>query len=222
MARQSQLGAGGGVLPRLVLSRPTHAPSRQDTPRRFPPTNDRGRASSGNGWDQLRLPRPDPCLGTVAERQGYGQASHSQKPLCPRGGRGERLVSATPARVHPRPAPTPVLDDAEPLRLLRRRQQHSTIAMVRPSGVRIWRKWLSRRDRQGVVRWTRLNEILTPSSAVSQDRPRIPPPRANLSREEPDAGNPHVRVCEGWGRQRPRLLGDDPSWRIGDELIQGC
>src|SRR5208337_3899561 len=33
-------------------------------------------------------------------------------------------------------------------------------------------------------------------------------PRANLSREEPDAGNPHVRVCEGWGRQRPHLLGD--------------
>src|SRR5271157_4002718 len=32
-------------------------------------------------------------------------------------------------------------------------------------------------------------------------------PRANLSREEPDAGNPHVRVCEGWGRQRPHLLG---------------
>jgi len=26
-------------------------------------------------------------------------------------------------------------------------------------------------------------------------------------REEPDAGNPHVRVCEGRGRQRPRLLG---------------
>src|SRR5271165_6844242 len=22
-----------------------------------------------------------------------------------------------------------------------------------------------------------------------------------------DAGNPHVRVCEGWGRQRPHLLG---------------
>ena len=33
------------------------------------------------------------------------------------------------------------------------------------------------------------------------------PPRANLSREEPDAGNLHVRVCEGWGRQRPHLLG---------------
>lgn len=26
--------------------------------------------------------------------------------------------------------------------------------------VRIWRKWLSRRDRQGVVRWTRFNELL--------------------------------------------------------------
>src|SRR5271166_4409538 len=36
------------------------------------------------------------------------------------------------------------------------------------------------------------------------------PPRANLSREEPDAGIPLVRVCEGWGRQRPHLLGDDP------------
>jgi hypothetical protein len=36
------------------------------------------------------------------------------------------------------------------------------------------------------------------------------PPRANLTREEPDAGIPLVRVCEGWGRQRPHLLGDDP------------
>ena len=34
------------------------------------------------------------------------------------------------------------------------------------------------------------------------NRPAKPPP------EEPDAGNPHVRVCEGPGRQRPRLLGN--------------
>src|SRR5438477_5359226 len=26
--------------------------------------------------------------------------------------------------------------------------------------VRVWRKWLSRRDRQGVVRWARFNELL--------------------------------------------------------------
>ena len=26
--------------------------------------------------------------------------------------------------------------------------------------VRAWRKWLSRRDRQGVVRWARFNELL--------------------------------------------------------------
>ncbi|RVC90823.1 RNA-directed DNA polymerase, partial [Mesorhizobium sp. M2A.F.Ca.ET.029.05.1.1] len=26
--------------------------------------------------------------------------------------------------------------------------------------VKIWQKWLSRRDRQSVFRWTRLNEIL--------------------------------------------------------------
>src|SRR5260370_7421060 len=36
------------------------------------------------------------------------------------------------------------------------------------------------------------------------------PPRAKLSREEPDAGNLHVRVCEGWGRRRPHLLGTRP------------
>ncbi len=33
------------------------------------------------------------------------------------------------------------------------------------------------------------------------------PPRAKLSREEPDAGNRHVRVCGGRGWQHPRLPG---------------
>src|SRR3954454_17412574 len=55
-----------------------------------------------------------------------------------------------------------------------------------------------------------------PASTSSSDITRCPqsglftatPPRANLSREEPDAGNPHVRVCEGWGWQRPHLLGN--------------
>src|ERR1700740_601003 len=44
------------------------------------------------------------------------------------------------------------------------------------------------------------------------------PPRANLSGEEPDAGNLHVRVCEGWGRQRPHLLGDGLAGR-GDAAL---
>jgi hypothetical protein len=33
------------------------------------------------------------------------------------------------------------------------------------------------------------------------------PPRAKLPREEPDAGNLHVRICEGRGWRHPRLLG---------------
>lgn len=37
------------------------------------------------------------------------------------------------------------------------------------------------------------------------------PTRANLLREEPDAVILHVRVCEGRGRQRPRLLGTRPA-----------
>ena len=40
--------------------------------------------------------------------------------------------------------------------------------------VRVWRKWLSRRDRQGVVRWARLNELLAKApTAFSQDPPRL-------------------------------------------------
>ena len=37
------------------------------------------------------------------------------------------------------------------------------------------------------------------------------PTRAKLSREEPDAGNLHVRVCEGWGWRHPHLLGSRRS-----------
>jgi len=44
-------------------------------------------------------------------------------------------------------------------------------------------------------------------------------PGANLPDEEPDAGNPHVRICEGRGGQPPRLLdsGRRPAGRdLGD------
>src|SRR5208283_1258500 len=143
-------------------------------PRRFPSTHDRGRASSGNGWDQLRLPRLYPCLGAVAERQEHGQASHGQKPFCPRGGRGERLVPETPARTDPRPAPPPVIDDAGPLRLLRRWRQHSTIAMVRPSsGADMEEVVVSARspERRPVGAPQRNPE--TPSPPSAKDRPRI-------------------------------------------------
>ena len=102
-----------------------------DTPHRLPPAKDRGHAASGDGWNRLRLSRPHPCLGTVAERQGHGSASHGQEPLCPRCGRSERLVSAPPALVYLRPAPPSVYADAGPLRLLRRRRQQSTTALVR-------------------------------------------------------------------------------------------
>jgi len=91
----------------------------------------RGRPPSGNGWNHLRLPRPDPRVGTVAERQEHGSADHGQGSFRPGCCRSERLVSETPTLVSPRAAPPPVLDDAGPLRLLGRRRQHATVAMVR-------------------------------------------------------------------------------------------
>ena len=81
----------------------------------------------------------------------------------------------TPPLVHPRPASSPVLDDAGPLRLLRRWRQHSTFALVRQSGRcgfggsgclgEIGRAWL---------RWDTLQRNPeTPPAASSQDHPRI-------------------------------------------------
>jgi RNA-directed DNA polymerase len=69
--------------------------------------------------------------------------------------------------------------------------------------VRVWRKWLSRRDRQGVVTWTRFNELLARHHCLQSGSSKTTPPRANLSREEPDAGKLHVRVCEGWATSPP-------------------
>src|SRR5208282_5025289 len=63
----------------------TYPPPRQDAPRRLPPKEVTGCVPSGNGWDQLRLPGPDPRLGTVPERQEHGSASDGQGPICPRG-----------------------------------------------------------------------------------------------------------------------------------------
>jgi len=96
------------------------------------------------------------------------------KAALPRGGRGERLVSATPTRTNPRPASPLVIDDAGPLRLLRRRRQHSTTARVRPSSganmaeVAVSARSSKRRHMDALQR-----TLETPSSAFSQDRPRI-------------------------------------------------
>ena len=37
----------------------------------------------------LGIPWPDPCVGTVPEREEHGSASHRQGSICPCGGRGE-------------------------------------------------------------------------------------------------------------------------------------
>ena len=114
--------------------------------------------TDGTSFDFLGLTH---VWGRSRNGKRHGQASHGQKPVCPRGGRGERLVSETPTLVHPRPASPPVIDDAGPLRLLRRWRQQSTTCDGSPiKWCEIWRKWLSRRDRQSVVPWARFNELL--------------------------------------------------------------
>jgi RNA-directed DNA polymerase len=70
-----------------------------------------------------------------------------------------------------------------------------------------WRKWLARRTRPHVLSWDSFNAILArhplphPGSSITTPRP------TKLSREEPDAGNLHVRVCGGRGWKHPRLPG---------------
>src|SRR5277367_3282359 len=151
-----------------------HAPPGQDTYRRFPPTGEGRRSPPRDGWDHLRLPRPDPCLGTVAERQEHGPAGNGQKPLCPRGGRGERLVSGTPPLVPPRPASSPILHDAGPLRLLRRWRQHSAVTLVRQSGRADLAKVVVSARSTGLAPMGQLQRTPeTPPAASRPDHPRL-------------------------------------------------
>src|SRR5262249_11307103 len=75
--------------------------------------------------------RPRRCWGAVREGKVQGAEGARQGPVCPRGGRGERLVSAPPPLVASRPASAPVLYDAGPLRLLWRWGKQSALALVR-------------------------------------------------------------------------------------------
>src|SRR5208337_3644948 len=104
--RRQTCAVGPGQASRTVW---TYPPPRQDAPRRLPPKEVTGCVPSGNGWDQLRLPGPDPRLGTVPERQEHGSASDGQGPICPRGDRGQWLVPGTPPLLVPRPASPTVL-----------------------------------------------------------------------------------------------------------------
>ena len=74
---------------------------------------------------------------------------------------------------------------------------------------RIWKKWLLRREAAtcsgpASARSSIANPCRRPGSFTNT------PSQANLLREEPDAGIPHVRVCEGWRWQHSDLLGTVP------------
>src|SRR5271166_5186893 len=101
-------------------------------------------------------------------------AGHGQKPFCPCSGRGERLVSETPALVHPRSASPPVINDAGPLRLLRRWRQCSTIALVlTSSSADMAEVAVSARSPKRRPLGAPHRNPETPSTASSQDCPRI-------------------------------------------------
>jgi RNA-directed DNA polymerase len=79
------------------------------------------------------------------------------------------MVSAQPASSDPRAAGPPQRDDAGHYAYygvtanIRRLQRYA--AQIK----RIWKKWLSRRDRKGFVAWSRMQQLL--------DRHPLPPPR---------------------------------------------
>ena len=71
--------------------------------------------------------------------------------------------------------------------------------------VRIWKKWLGRRGRHSHLPWSRFRAMLAkyplPPALIVH---HYAVSRAKLAREEPQVGNPLVRVCEGRGWQHPR------------------
>jgi hypothetical protein len=62
---------------------------------------------------------------------------------------------------------------------------------------RIWQKWLSRRDRGNRLHWSRFAALLTRHPLPAARIVHRYLPRAKLLHEEPEAGNLHIRICEG-------------------------
>ena len=164
----------------------------------FRPQRSRWHASRLQGTT-VRLSRLHPHLGKVAEGQERGAANDGEEPPRPRAGSGQRLVSGQPPPAAALTARPSVCEDARPLRLLRRHGEHvGSCGGIASQVTRLWRKWLERRTRSKRLTWNRFNAFLEPPPATSQPGSSIAtPPSAKLSREEPDAGNLHVRVCGG-------------------------
>ena len=146
-----------------------------------------GHPPPGCEGHHVRLPRLHPCLGQVAQRGQRGPAGYGQGPLCPSAGGGEDWCRK-PASAHRRPACPPVGHDAGPLRLLRRDGEQSTGVWYAHQVVRIWQRWLSRRDRQSAYTWSRLTAFRSSARCHRQDHPSLHR-RERSSPEEPDAGN---------------------------------
>ena len=196
-----------------------HAPSRQDAPRRLSLSSAGGRSHPDTGgttfdflgfthiWGKSRKGLNGVRQVTVKSR--YARALAAVSDWC----RRNRHLSLA------RPACASVPDDARPLCLLRHIGQLSTHTMVRLSGREGLEEMAVASGSQGVfhgavsMRSSSDTHFRQPGSSIACTLPR-----AKLSREEPDAGNRHVRVCEGWGWQHPHLLGN-PTDHAGAEIF---
>jgi hypothetical protein len=153
---------------------------------------------SGYGQRHVRLPWLLPYLGQVKEGVERGKASDGQKPVRTGTGGGKRLVP-TPIGIDPCATSMPICqrccEATMPTTAYR-----ATLDAYDGSPAR---SWCSGRNgwRDGIVEKARSNG---PASTRSSNAIRFPrrgsctaytPTRAKLSREEPDAGNLHVRVC---------------------------
>jgi len=138
--------------------------TRQDTYRRFRPWKDDARHPERMGPPST--PRPDPCLGTVANGKNMVRQV-TPKPLCPRVAavndwcRQNRHWSLRDQHRHL----SSMMRATSPIMAL---AQHSTFALVRQSGRADLAKWLSRRDRR-LAPMDSFNEMLRRHRCLRQD-----------------------------------------------------
>ena len=134
-------------------------------------------------------------------------------------GRFARALSAVTEWCQTQSAPTdpptacsPLRDAAWPLWLLWHHRQRTSDPVVSPSGrAGLEEVAIAQRATRKLPMGPPARSAEPASFAACTDHSPDTPSRAKLSHEEPDAGNLHVRVCEGWGRQRPHLLGTGPG-----------
>jgi hypothetical protein len=131
------------------------------------------------------------------EGQERGAAADGQKPPRPPPGRGQRLVPEKPPPADPRSASQAVREAYGPLRLLRHHREHRAPRPLLQASHPGLEEMAGTTHSGAAPHLGRLRCVSNATRFPGPASSAITSPPTKLSREEPEAGNLHVRHCGG-------------------------